>query len=57
VGGGVKVRFVDFSPNEKYLVTYSTVEATNPHEKAGVVLNIFDVCHFPFIPLPQTFKP
>eukprot|EP00884_Botryococcus_braunii_P018580 jgi/Botrbrau1/5405/Bobra.182_1s0009.1 len=37
------VRLVDFSPNEKYLVTYSPVEATNPHEKAGVVLNIFEV--------------
>ncbi|XP_073111676.1 eukaryotic translation initiation factor 3 subunit B [Elaeis guineensis] len=34
---------IDFSPGEKYLVTYSSHEPSNPHDTHRVVLNIFDV--------------
>ncbi|KAL6146914.1 hypothetical protein ACLB2K_057590 [Fragaria x ananassa] len=38
-----QVRLIDFSPGEKYLVTYSTHEATNPRDTNRVVIDIFDV--------------
>ena len=37
-----QVRLIQFSPEETFLVSYSPVEPTNPREKAGLVLNIFD---------------
>ncbi|TKY74817.1 Eukaryotic translation initiation factor 3 subunit B [Spatholobus suberectus] len=33
----------DFSPGEKYLVTYSSHEPSNPRDENRVVINIFDV--------------
>jgi translation initiation factor 3 subunit B len=33
---------LEFSPDEKYLITYSSREPTNPHEKAGLLLNVYD---------------
>ncbi|XP_076922037.1 eukaryotic translation initiation factor 3 subunit B-like [Bidens hawaiensis] len=38
-----QVKFIDFSPGEKYLVTYSSHEPSNPRDTHRVVLNIFDV--------------
>ncbi|XP_050379356.1 eukaryotic translation initiation factor 3 subunit B-like [Argentina anserina] len=38
-----QVRLIDFSPGEKYLVTYSSHEATNPRDTNRVVIDIFDV--------------
>ncbi|MCL7043386.1 hypothetical protein MKW94_015473 [Papaver nudicaule] len=40
-GGAVKL--IDFSPGEKYLVTYNSHEPSNPRDTHRVVLNIFDV--------------
>ncbi|KAL5189952.1 Eukaryotic translation initiation factor 3 subunit B [Glycine soja] len=37
------VKFIDFSPGEKYLVTYSSHEPSNTGDANRVVLNIFDV--------------
>lgn len=37
------VRLIEFSPNERYLLSYSSVEPSNPRETVTVVLNIFDV--------------
>jgi translation initiation factor 3 subunit B len=37
------VQRVDFSPGEKYLVTYSASEPSNPREKATLTLCVFDV--------------
>ncbi|GMH04540.1 hypothetical protein Nepgr_006380 [Nepenthes gracilis] len=37
------VKLIDFSPGEKYLVTYSSHEPSNPRDTHMVVLNIFDV--------------
>ena len=37
-----QVRLIGFSPEETFLVSYSPVEPSNPHEKAGLVLNLFD---------------
>ncbi|ONK77270.1 uncharacterized protein A4U43_C02F4820 [Asparagus officinalis] len=37
------VKLIDFSPGEKYLVTYSSHEPSNPRDTHRVVLNIFDV--------------
>lgn len=37
-----QVRLIQFSPEETFLVSYSPVEPTNPREKVGLVLNIFD---------------
>ena len=39
----VQVRLVDFSPNEKYIITYSSQDPSNPREKATVVFNVFDI--------------
>ncbi|KAJ6829022.1 eukaryotic translation initiation factor 3 subunit B-like [Iris pallida] len=38
-----QVKLIDFSPGEKYLVTYSSHEPSNPTDTHRVVLNIFDV--------------
>nr|GEZ67071.1 eukaryotic translation initiation factor 3 subunit B-like [Tanacetum cinerariifolium] len=38
-----QVKLIDFSPAEKYLVTYSSHEPSNPRDTHRVVLNIFDV--------------
>ncbi|KAI7757974.1 hypothetical protein M8C21_018695 [Ambrosia artemisiifolia] len=40
---GAAVKLIDFSPGEKYLVTYSSHEPSNPRDTHRVVLNIFDV--------------
>ncbi|MQM15581.1 hypothetical protein Taro_048527 [Colocasia esculenta] len=37
------VKLIDFSPGEKYLVTYSSHEPSGPRDTHRVVLNIFDV--------------
>jgi translation initiation factor 3 subunit B len=36
------VRLMEFSPNEKYAVSYSAEEPRGPREKASLTLNIFD---------------
>lgn len=33
---------MEFSPNEKYAVSYSAEEPRGPREKASLTLNIFD---------------
>ncbi|OVA00273.1 RNA recognition motif domain [Macleaya cordata] len=38
-----EVKLIDFSPGEKYLVTYSSHEPSNPRDTHRVLLNIFDV--------------
>ncbi|GJZ32730.1 vesicle transport protein, Use1 [Tanacetum coccineum] len=38
-----EVKLIDFSPGEKYLVTYSSHEPTKPHDSHRVLHNIFDV--------------
>ncbi|KAK9090559.1 hypothetical protein Sjap_023736 [Stephania japonica] len=38
-----QVKLIDFSPGEKYLVTYSSFKPTNPSDTHRAVLNIFDV--------------
>ncbi|KAK9058225.1 hypothetical protein SSX86_023065 [Deinandra increscens subsp. villosa] len=38
-----QVKLIDFSPGEKYLVTYSSHEPSNPRDTHRVVLKIFDV--------------
>ncbi|XP_075646097.1 eukaryotic translation initiation factor 3 subunit B-like [Castanea sativa] len=38
-----QVKLIDFSPGEKYLVTYSSHEPSNPRDANRVVINIFDV--------------
>ncbi|KAK3130438.1 hypothetical protein QOZ80_6BG0493420 [Eleusine coracana subsp. coracana] len=38
-----QVKLIDFSPGEKYLVTYSRHAPSNPRGSHTVVLNIFDV--------------
>lgn len=38
-----EVKFIEFSPEENYLVTYSCYEPESSHEQHNVVLNIFDV--------------
>uniref|UniRef100_A0A0D6QWQ8 Eukaryotic translation initiation factor 3 subunit B n=1 Tax=Araucaria cunninghamii TaxID=56994 RepID=A0A0D6QWQ8_ARACU len=38
-----QVKLIDFSPGEKYLVTYSSHEPSNPRDTQRVTLNIFDV--------------
>ncbi|KAF7075295.1 hypothetical protein CFC21_080075 [Triticum aestivum] len=38
-----QVKLIDFSPGEKYLITYSSQEPSNPRDTHRVVLNIFDV--------------
>lgn len=36
------VRLIDYSPNEKYLVSYSSHEPVGPRDQASVCFNIFD---------------
>ncbi|KAF5743376.1 hypothetical protein HS088_TW09G01444 [Tripterygium wilfordii] len=38
-----QVKQIDFSPGEKYLVTYSSHEPSNPRDANRVVMNIFDL--------------
>lgn len=38
-----QVRLIEFSPNERFLVTYSTIDPANPRDTAAVLLNVFDV--------------
>ncbi|CAJ2635764.1 eukaryotic translation initiation factor 3 subunit b-like protein [Trifolium pratense] len=38
-----QVKLIDFSPGEKYLVTYSSHEPSNSRDANRVVINIFDV--------------
>ncbi|XP_038695162.1 eukaryotic translation initiation factor 3 subunit B-like [Tripterygium wilfordii] len=38
-----QVKLIDFSPGEKYLVTYSGHEPSKPRDANRVVINIFDV--------------
>lgn len=38
-----QVKFIDFSPGERFLVTYSSQEPSNPRDTHKVILNIFDV--------------
>ncbi|XP_023007597.1 eukaryotic translation initiation factor 3 subunit B-like isoform X1 [Cucurbita maxima] len=38
-----QVKLIDFSPGEKYLVTYSSHEPSNPRDANRIVINIFDV--------------
>ncbi|BBN19832.1 translation initiation factor 3 subunit B [Marchantia polymorpha subsp. ruderalis] len=38
-----QVKLIDFSPGEKYMVTYSSHEPSNPRDTQRVALNIFDV--------------
>uniref|UniRef100_K7KIC0 Eukaryotic translation initiation factor 3 subunit B n=1 Tax=Glycine max TaxID=3847 RepID=K7KIC0_SOYBN len=38
-----QVKLIDFSPGEKYLVTYISHEPSNPRDANRVVINIFDV--------------
>eukprot|EP00897_Mesotaenium_endlicherianum_P005996 jgi/Mesen1/5424/ME000027S04793 len=37
-----QVRLIDFSPGEKFLVTYSSHEPTNPRESQKVTLDVFE---------------
>lgn len=36
------VQLIEFSPAEKFLMTYSSIEPTNPREKVQVLLNVFE---------------
>ena len=36
------VALLDFSPAERFMITYSQQDPANPREKATVVLNVFD---------------
>nr|URM60686.1 CPP family protein [Gymnema sylvestre] len=38
-----QVKLIDFSPGERFVVTYSSHEPSNPRDTHRVVLNIFDV--------------
>ncbi|XP_047340878.1 eukaryotic translation initiation factor 3 subunit B-like [Impatiens glandulifera] len=38
-----QVKLIDFSPGERFLVTYSSHEPSNPRDTHRVALNIFDV--------------
>lgn len=38
-----QVRLIDFSPGEKFMVTYSSHEPSNPRDTQRVTLNVFDV--------------
>ncbi|XP_057807553.1 eukaryotic translation initiation factor 3 subunit B-like isoform X1 [Salvia miltiorrhiza] len=38
-----QVKLIDFSPGERFLVTYSSQEPSNPRDTHRVVINIFDV--------------
>ncbi|BDA47339.1 Eukaryotic translation initiation factor 3 subunit B [Coccomyxa sp. Obi] len=36
------VRLVEFSPDEKCILSYSSREPSNPNEKAGLLVNVYD---------------
>ena len=38
----LQLRLIDFSPEDRFMATFSPVEPANPREKAGLVLNLFD---------------
>ena len=38
----LQVSYIEFSPDEKYVLSYSSREPTNPQEKAALLVNIFD---------------
>ena len=38
-----QVQLIQFSPEENYLVTFSSVEPSNPRDPTTLILNIFDV--------------
>ena len=38
----LQVSYIEFSPDEKCLLSFSTREPTNPQEKAAMQVNIFD---------------
>lgn len=38
----LQVSYVEFSPDEKYVLSYSSREPTNPQEKAALLVNVFD---------------
>ncbi|XP_074557396.1 eukaryotic translation initiation factor 3 subunit B-like [Curcuma longa] len=38
-----QVRQIDFSPGEKYIITYSSHEPSKPQDSHRIVINIFDV--------------
>ncbi len=38
----LQVSYIEFSSDEKYLLSYSSREPTNPQEKAAMQVNIFD---------------
>lgn len=38
----MQVRLVEFSPDEKCIISYSSREPSNPNEKAGLLLNVYD---------------
>jgi translation initiation factor 3 subunit B len=35
-----QVRLIDFSPNEKYLISYTSVEPTNPRDSFSVDMKV-----------------
>ncbi|KAI8475850.1 MAG: eukaryotic initiation factor [Monoraphidium minutum] len=35
-------QLIDFSPGERYLMAYSSIEPTNPRDSMSILLNIFD---------------
>ena len=37
-----QVSYIEFSPDEKYVLSYSSREPTNPLEKAALLVNVFD---------------
>ncbi|KAF8067212.1 R1 [Scenedesmus sp. PABB004] len=40
--GHANVQLVEFSPGERYLMTYSSIEPHNPRDKVQILLNVFD---------------
>ena len=38
----MQARLIDFSPCEKFLISYSSQEPSNPREKASVVFSVFE---------------
>lgn len=40
--GHQNVQLIEFSPAERYLMTYSSIEPANPREKVQVLLNVYD---------------
>ena len=38
----LQVSYIEFSPDEKYVLSYSSREPSNPSEKAALLVNVFD---------------